>query len=94
MKEKTNSRTTDDIQRRFFQAIDALIAAGRLESLTAFCEEHDLHRPKYSNLRSFYSSGSCSVRYKVVDIDALAFICADFGVSCDWLMFGTGTMFR
>jgi len=32
--------------------------------------------------------------YKVIDLDALAYLCKDFGVSPEWLLFGKGKMFK
>ena len=32
--------------------------------------------------------------YKLIDIDALAYLVKDFGVSSDWLLLGRGKMFK
>ena len=93
MIEKKNSETTEGIQRRFFAVLDVLISNGSIASLASFCDSHGLNRVKYSNLRSFYTTGRCSARYKVIDLDALAYISADFGVSLLWLIHGKGNMF-
>lgn len=88
------SPTTDAIQRRFFAIVEKLIVTGRMKSLSAFCDEHHLHRPKYSRLRTLYATGETTGRYKTIDIDALAFLAADYRVSLSWLMFGTGKEFK
>lgn len=83
------------IQDRFFEAVNALIGSGRLPSLSAFCEAYGLHRPKYSNLRTYSSDRSKpGTGYKFIDIDAPSYLVNDFGVSGDWILTGRGGMFR
>lgn len=84
-----------NIQKRFFQAVDLLIESGKIKSLASFCKEYNLHRPKYSNLRTFSKDDSkMGTGYKFIDIDALAYIVEDFGVSSEWLLLGKDGMFR
>lgn len=84
-----------EIQSRFFQAIELLIKSGKLAGLQTFCKEHGLHRPKYSNLRSAEINSDVNAPgYKFIDIDALAYLVADFGISSDWLLLGMGPMFK
>ena len=82
------------IQERFFQAIDLLIESGKIKSLQAFCTDYSLHRPKYSNLRTnSKDKRKEGTGYKFIDIDALAYVVADFGISSEWLLLGRGGMF-
>lgn len=95
MEAKTVRPEVIAIQSRFFQAIDLLIESDRIPSLQGFCTEHGLHRPKYSNIRTFSKDQSKpGTGYKFIDIDALAYLVDDFGVSADWLLCGKGGMFR
>lgn len=97
MEAKTIRPQAKAIQTRFFQAIELLIESGKLSGLQPFCNEYGLHRPKYSNLRSAEVNPSLNVNlagYKCIDIDALAYLAADFGISSDWLLLGRGPMFR
>lgn len=95
MKSKPIRPAINDIQRRFFQAIDILIGSDKIASLQAFCNDYGLHRPKYSNIRSFvYDHSKKWTGYKLIDIDALAYIVSDYGISSDWLLTGKGGMFR
>lgn len=83
-----------EIQARFFQAIDMLIESGKIKSLNAFCEQYGLHRPKYSNIRSYSKDETkLGTGYKFIDIDALSYLVTDYGVSSDWLLTGKGGMF-
>lgn len=82
-----------NIQRRFFEALDLLIETGRIKSLQAFCNEYELHRPKYSNIRTAINEPSKpGTGYKFIDIDALAYLVRDYGVSSEWLLEGKGSM--
>lgn len=84
-----------EIQERFFQAIDLLIESGKIKGLQTFCNDYDLHRPKYSNLRTYSKDESKKgTGYKFIDLDALAYLVQDFGVSSDWLLLGRGGMFN
>jgi hypothetical protein len=94
MESKTVRPKAKEIQARFFQAIDMLIESGKIKSLNSFCEHYGLHRPKYSNIRSYSKDQTkLGTGYKFIDIDALAYLVADFGVSSDWLLLGKGGMF-
>lgn len=86
-----------DIQRRFFEALDLLIESNKVDrGLRGFCEKHNLNRIKYSNIRTelrMPESERKKSNYKVIDIDALAYISKDYNVSTQWLLFGLGKMF-
>ncbi len=85
----------EHIQSRFFQAIDLLIESGKIKSLQSFCADYGLHRPKYSNLRTRAKDNTkIGTGYKFIDIDSLAYLVQDFGISADWLLTGKGGMFR
>lgn len=94
MESKTIRPAASEIQKRFFQALDLLIESGKIKGLQTFCSEYGLHRPKYSNLRTMANEGKPGTGYKFIDIDALAYLVTDYGVSSDWLLLGTGGMFR
>lgn len=86
-----------EIQKRFFEALDIAIESGALPGgLKEFCNDHGLNRVKYSSIKNDLKRKEEEVKphsYKVIDIDALAHICRDFGVSPEWLLFGRGKMF-
>ncbi len=84
------------IQRRFFEVLDLMISAKRLAGLQTFCKEHGLNRVKYSNIRTEMHNPEKAklTNYKVIDLDALAYLCQDFNVSPEWLLSGKGKMFR
>jgi hypothetical protein len=94
MKSKELSRDAEEIQRRFFEALNMLISQGRLDGLQTFCRQYGLNRPKYSNLRMSLTAGHSAAPYKYIDIEALAYLVKDYGVSADWLLTGAGGMFK
>lgn len=84
------------IQRRFFDALEVLINTGQVNGLKGFCDESGLNRAKYSNIRTEMGKPENErkeTNYKVIDIEAMSFICRTFRVSSDWLLLGRGKMF-
>ena len=75
------------IQSRFFEVMDILISVGRIAGLQTFCKQHGLNRVKYSNIRAEMRNPSAAkpTNYKVIDLDALMYLCNDFNVSSDIL---------
>lgn len=95
MDAKTIRPRVEEIQNRFFEALDLLIESGKIKGLQTFCNDYGLHRPKYSNLRTFSRDQSkLGTGYKFIDLDSLSYLVEDFGVSSDWLLLGKGGMFK
>ncbi len=94
MEAKTIRPKVHEIQKRFFEAIDILIESKKITGLLPFCKEYNLHRPKYSNIRSLVKENKPGTGYKLIDIDALAYLVDDYKISADWLLTGRGGMFR
>jgi transcriptional regulator with XRE-family HTH domain len=84
---KTISTTTQEIQDRFFEAMNELIAQEKI-SMRYFCRKYDLNRIKYLRLKAGNRG------YKVIDIDALTYLSKDYNVSAEWLLTGDGNMFK
>ncbi len=83
--------------RRFFAAVAALVDAGRLASLSAFCEEHGLSAPRYRALRLAYGptpKEGYSCPYSGVEVDALVVLASKYPVSPSWLLTGRGSMLK
>lgn len=94
MEAKTLSPQTQAVQKRFFEAIEALKDKEMITGLQPFCEEHGLHKAKYSTLRSSLTKSDYQSRYKLIDFDALIILVKIYGVSGDWLLTGRGLMFK
>lgn len=93
MKKSINPRAIA-IQERFFQALDILIESKELPGLKTFCTDNNLNRTKYSRIKNALGKPIEESTYKMIDIDALAAICKDFGVSPEWLLLGHGKMLK
>lgn len=94
MKKSINPQAIE-IQKRFFLALDILIENKKCGGIQTFCKDHDLNRVKYSNIRTELRKPAHEAKptnYKVIDIDALQYLCNDYGISCEWLLFGRGRM--
>lgn len=96
-KQKVVTEIEAGVNRRFFQAMDALEALGSLRSLSGFCDEVGLSAPRFREMRLEYgvtpAPGRVS-RYSSLNVEALHYLVKDFGVSGDWLLSGRGKMFR
>lgn len=83
----TISEKSLGITDRFFKAIDVLVQNGQLRGLQTFTKLHQLN---YGNMNTLKNN-----RHKrAVKPEYLAFLAEDFGVSCEWLLLGTGDMFK
>lgn len=93
MKKSVNPAAIE-ITRRFFQALNLAIELGKIDGVKGFCTAHHLNRVKYATLKNDIEKPVDEMQYKTIDIDALAAICFDFGVSADWLLTGRGKMLK
>ena len=93
MKKSINPKAIE-IQRRFFTAFELVIASKQLKGLKTFCENHDLNRTKYSRIKNELDKPLEATKYKMIDLDALAALCSDFGVNPEWLLLGNGDMLK
>jgi hypothetical protein len=98
---RTAKRVTpimDGVNRRFFVAIDMLVAMRRVNSLEAFCKEFNLHPPRYREMRLTYgvtpNPNSKPSRYVNIEIDAIYYLCHRYSVSTEWILLGRGKMFK
>jgi hypothetical protein len=86
-----------DVNNRFFQAIEALIATGNLDSLRSFCNEAGLTPSRYREIRLAYGATPQPdkiSRYNSIELDGLYYLCKKYRVSAEWLLLGTGKMFK
>ena len=93
MKKSINPKAIE-IQRRFFVALELVIASKQLKGLKTFCENHDLNRTKYSRIKNELDKPLEATKYKMIDLDALSALCSDFGVNPEWLLLGIGDMLK
>lgn len=87
----------DGLNRRFFQAIEVVIALGRLRSLEYFCKEAGLNPARYREARFTYGitpRTDKASRYKSIEVEALYNLATKYSISAEWLLTGRGNMLR
>lgn len=94
-KPKILSPIEEGVNRRFFQAIEVLIALGRISALEAFCKEAGVTPSRYRETRFTYGVTPRTdkvSRYKSIEVVALYCLVAKYSISSDWLLTGRGQM--
>lgn len=87
------SAIQEGVNRRFFAAVDALVAAGAIRSLSGFVIDCGLHAPRYREMRQQYGTTPVGgSRYTAVETEALYYLCTLHHVSASWLLTGRGRM--
>lgn len=89
------SPISDAINRRFFVAVEYLISTGKINSLSHFCELHDLSSPRYREMRLGYGVApkpGYKTRYKNLEIESIYALIANYPISSYWLFTGREKM--
>ena len=89
------SPISEAINRRFFVAIDMLVNLGKIDSLSHFCELHNLSAPRYREMRlgdGTTPKPGYQTRYKNLEVEALYTMVANYPISAHWLLTGRGEM--
>jgi hypothetical protein len=93
MKKSINPQAIE-IQKRFFEALEMAIQDKAITGLQGFCKDHQLNRVKYQRIRVALQNPNANQMYKIIDLDALSYICNDFNISAEWLLLGKEPMFN
>lgn len=92
---KPISAVTEAINRRFFLAIERLVAEGKADSLSGFCLLHGLSDARYRAMRLQYGTAPKSgyvSQYKNLEVDAIHALVSNYPISAQWLITGRGSM--
>lgn len=74
-----------EIGNRFFKALDVLKDQRKIRGLQTFTKLHGLNYGNMNTLKHNLDKRTFKVEY-------LAYLAEDFGISCEWLLLGTGPM--
>jgi len=75
------------ITKRFFLAVDTLQMQRKIRGLKTITDRYALNYWNMSTLRN-------EPERRYLKPECLAFLVRDFGISADWLLCGTGQMFK
>ncbi len=76
-----------EITKRFFEAIDMLIAQKQIRGLLTFTKTHDIN---YWNINTVRNQPDVSV----LKPEWLSYLVEDYNISSKWLLTGRGNMFE
>lgn len=76
-----------EITKRFFQAIDMLKAQKQIRGLQTFTKQYGLNRWNLNMVK-------WEPEQRVLKPELIAYLCKDYGVSPEWILFGKGGMFK
>ena len=82
-----NTQITKNIMERFYAALDAIIAKGDLRGVNTFCTRYEIDRRNFIAQRKDLDRGWFQVSW-------LYPMVKEFGVSAEWLLTGSGRMFK
>lgn len=84
---RTNSPEAIAITKRFFLAIDYLIATRRIRGLNTFAKKHNIN---YWNLRTVRDEPE----KRVLKVEYVAYLVSDFNVCPEYILFGYGAILK
>jgi len=80
------SKTSQEINERFFEAIEILKRMRRMRGLCDFAVQHDI---SYGNLCTIKNHGT-----GIIKPEYLYILAKEYGVSAKWLLLGEGFFFE
>lgn len=75
------------INKRFFQALDFIVASRVIRGEATFCNEHNIDRRNLLKVRQNQS-------IQRVRIEWIYYLVSDFNISADWIFTGNGKLFK
>jgi hypothetical protein len=82
-----NTPGSQQIISRFYSALDAIIAMGKIKGVATYCRYYSIDRRNFTAQRKDLNRGWFQVSW-------LQPMITDFGVNAEWLLTGRGRMFK
>lgn len=82
-----NTPISKSIMERFYSSLDAIIAKGDIRGVNTYCVKYDIDRRNLIANRKDLDRGWFQVSW-------LYPMVKDFGVNAEWLLTGSGRMFK
>lgn len=80
--------TEEDIRSRFFQVLDLLKKQKIIRGLGTFCREYNIDRTRLSKIKNGTQG------YKTIEPIWIAYLSVGYGISPDWIITGSGEIFK
>lgn len=77
---------SQEINIRFFTALEELKAKGTISTTKEFCEKHDIPYGNFARLKVYPA--------REFQLSFLTILVENYSVSADWLITGSGNIFR
>jgi len=82
-----NTPVSKQIIGRFYEALDAIIAMGKIRGVNTYCRLYEIDRRNLLAQRKDLGRGWFQVSW-------LQPMVKEYGISANWLLLGTGKMFK
>ena len=82
-----NPVIVNEINKRFFEALDMVVASRMIRGVATFCNEHNIDR------RNLIKTQKSPTEQRV-KTEWIYFLATDFNISADWIITGRGGMFK
>lgn len=76
-----------NITKRFFLALDTLQIKKEIRGVKSFTDRYGLNYWNFSTIRK-------EPEKRIIKTEWLAYLVSDYNVSAEWLLLGTGSMFK
>lgn len=76
-----------NITKRFFLALDTLKIKKEIRGVKSFTDRYGLNYWNFSTIRK-------EPEKRIIKTEWLAYLVSDYNVSAEWLLLGTGSMFK
>ena len=88
------SKVQLEFNKRFFQALQDLIALGKIETIKDFAHAAGVVYNRYTEMDRDFRQGGERSRYRTVEMEMIHELVVNYDINADWLITGRGKMFN